>query len=71
MDQNDLMRHAARCFDKHGVRYFVARAVASIAYGEPRLTNADSIDYSYISDWARKLDLEDVWGIFRKERSGT
>jgi hypothetical protein len=39
MDQAELLRHAARCFEKHGIRYFVTGAVASIAYGEPRLTN--------------------------------
>jgi hypothetical protein len=39
MEQNELLRHVARCFDKHGIRYFVTGAVAAIAYGEPRLTN--------------------------------
>lgn len=39
MEQYELLRHAARCFEKHGIRYFVTGAVAAIAYGEPRLTN--------------------------------
>jgi hypothetical protein len=39
MQQDELLRHAARCFDKHGIRYFVTGAVAAMAYGEPRLTN--------------------------------
>jgi len=39
MEQDELLRYAARCFDKHGIRYFVTGAVAAIAYGEPRLTN--------------------------------
>lgn len=39
MEQDELLRHAARCFDAHGIRYFVTGAVAAIAYGEPRLTN--------------------------------
>jgi hypothetical protein len=39
MEQDELLRHAARCFDKHGIRYIVTGAVAAIAYGEPRLTN--------------------------------
>jgi hypothetical protein len=39
MEQDELLRHAARCFDEHGIRYFVTGAVAAIAYGEPRLTN--------------------------------
>jgi hypothetical protein len=39
MEQHELLRHAARCFDKHRIRYFVTGAIAAIAYGEPRLTN--------------------------------
>ncbi len=39
MEQHELLRHAARCFEKLGIRYFVTGAVAAIAYGEPRLTN--------------------------------
>ena len=39
MEQDELLRHAARCFDEHGISYFVTGAVAAIAYGEPRLTN--------------------------------
>lgn len=39
MEQDELLRHAVRCFDEHGIRYFVTGAVAAIAYGEPRLTN--------------------------------
>jgi hypothetical protein len=39
MEQDELLAHAARCFVKHGISYFVTGAVAAIAYGEPRLTN--------------------------------
>ena len=39
MEQHELLRHAARCFEKHGIPYFITGAVAAIAYGEPRLTN--------------------------------
>lgn len=39
MEQHELLRLAARCFNKHGIRYFVTGAIAAIAYGEPRLTN--------------------------------
>lgn len=46
MEQHELLRHAARCFDKHGIRYFVTGAVAAIAYGEPRLT----IDIDIVAD---------------------
>lgn len=43
MEQDELLRHAARCFDELGIRYFVTGAVAAIAYGEPRLTNGIDI----------------------------
>lgn len=39
MEQHELLRHAARCFEELGIQYFVTGAVAAIAYGEPRLTN--------------------------------
>lgn len=55
MDQNDLLRHAARCFDEHGIRYFVTGAVAAIAYGEPRLTN----DIDIVAD----LDEDNIPGL--------
>jgi hypothetical protein len=31
MEQLERLRHAARCLDKHGIRYFVTGAVAAIA----------------------------------------
>jgi len=39
MDQSDLLRHTVECLEKLKIRYFITGAVASIAYGEPRLTN--------------------------------
>lgn len=55
MEQVDLLRHAARCFDKHGIRYFVTGAVAAIAYGEPRLTN----DIDIVAD----IDEDQIHGL--------
>lgn len=39
MEQSDLLRHLVRCLEKLNIPYFITGAVASIAYGEPRLTN--------------------------------
>jgi len=39
MEQSDLLRHLVRCLEKLDIPYFITGAVASIAYGEPRLTN--------------------------------
>ena len=39
MEQYELLKIIVNCFDSLKVPYFVTGAVASIAYGEPRLTN--------------------------------
>lgn len=39
MEQSELLRHLVRCLEKLNIPYFITGAVASIAYGEPRLTN--------------------------------
>ncbi len=39
MEQSDLLRYIVECLEKLNIRYFITGAVASIAYGEPRLTN--------------------------------
>lgn len=55
MEQYELLRHAARCFNKHGIRYFVTGAVAAIAYGEPRLTTDIDIVADLSEDKIPKL----------------
>ncbi|HOX05307.1 MAG TPA: hypothetical protein PK280_02815 [Planctomycetota bacterium] len=39
MEQYELLGLLVRCFESLGVRYFITGSVASMAYGEPRLTN--------------------------------
>jgi hypothetical protein len=39
MEQSELLRYLVRCLEKLDIPYFITGAVASIAYGEPRLTN--------------------------------
>jgi len=39
MDLSDLLRKIVEVFEDIGVPYFVTGSVASMAYGEPRLTN--------------------------------
>jgi hypothetical protein len=39
MEQHELLLFIVDCFEKLKVPYFVTGAIASIAYGEPRLTN--------------------------------
>jgi len=39
MDQAELLRRVVQCLEKLQIPYFVTGAMASIIYGEPRLTN--------------------------------
>lgn len=39
MEQYELLRHLVRCLETLKIPYLVTGAIASIAYGEPRLTN--------------------------------
>jgi len=39
MEQHELLGYLVRCLEKLNIPYFITGAVASIAYGEPRLTN--------------------------------
>ena len=39
MEQYELLRHLVRCFETLKIPYLVTGAIASIAYGEPRVTN--------------------------------
>jgi hypothetical protein len=39
MEQYELLGYLVRCLEKLKIPYFITGAVASIAYGEPRLTN--------------------------------
>jgi len=39
MEQSELLRYLVRCLEKLEIPYFITGAIASIAYGEPRLTN--------------------------------
>lgn len=39
MEPAELLRYVVECFEKLNIGYFITGALASIAYGEPRLTN--------------------------------
>jgi hypothetical protein len=39
MEQHELLLYIVGCFEKHKIPYFFTGAIASITYGEPRLTN--------------------------------
>lgn len=39
MEQYEFLTHIVRCLEALNIPYFITGAVASIAYGEPRLTN--------------------------------
>ncbi|MBM3294878.1 MAG: nucleotidyltransferase family protein [Candidatus Aminicenantes bacterium] len=39
MEPSDLLRHLAQCLDNWKISYLITGSMASMAYGEPRLTN--------------------------------
>lgn len=39
MEQSDLVRKLAAELERLGIRYFITGSIATISYGEPRLTN--------------------------------
>ena len=39
MEQSELVRKVAGELDRLGARYFITGSIATISYGEPRLTN--------------------------------
>lgn len=59
MEPSDLLRHIVECLEKLNIRYFITGAVASIAYGEPRLTN----DIDVVADISER-DVSRLKGCF-------
>jgi hypothetical protein len=39
MEQSELLKYLINCLERLNIPYFITGAIASIAYGEPRLTN--------------------------------
>jgi hypothetical protein len=39
MEQDELLQKLINCFESLGIPYFITGSIASMAYGEPRLTN--------------------------------
>ncbi|MDI6733609.1 MAG: hypothetical protein QME51_03535 [Planctomycetota bacterium] len=39
MEQYELLQKLVNCFESLGIPYFITGSIASMAYGEPRLTN--------------------------------
>jgi len=49
MELTELLTIVAKTFDRIGISYLVTGSVASISYGEPRLTNDIDQDSSAIN----------------------
>ena len=46
MEQHELLLYVVECLEKLKIRYLITGSIASMAYGEPRLTN--DIDISFM-----------------------
>ncbi|MDH4271897.1 MAG: nucleotidyltransferase family protein [Candidatus Aminicenantes bacterium] len=62
MEPHELLRYVVECFEKLNIGYFITGAVASIAYGEPRLTN----DIDIVADLSER-DVPRLKGCFPEE----
>ncbi|MFZ2053133.1 MAG: hypothetical protein WAU81_02940 [Candidatus Aminicenantales bacterium] len=62
MEPPELLQHIVECFEKLNIGYFITGAVASIAYGEPRLTN----DIDIVAD-INERDVARLKGCFPDE----
>ena len=68
MEQYEFLTHIVRCLEALKIPYFITGAVASIAYGEPRLTNDIDIvvdleedDILQISEELIDFSYIDLW----------
>jgi len=62
MEQHELLRHLVRSFESLGIQYILTGSVASMAYGEPRLTN----DIDVVAD-IREEHIEGLKRCFRED----
>lgn len=60
----ELLQKIVVVFENLHISYLVTGSVAAMAYGESRLTN--DIDRIYISEWAQRLGLTDIWDAILK-----
>lgn len=67
MGQFELLQKMVVVFEHLQISYLVTGSIAAMAYGEPRLTNdIDVVDQNYISEWAKRLGLTDIWDAVQK-----
>lgn len=58
----ELLQGIVEILERLQIPYLITGSVAAMAYGESRLTNdIDIIDIDYITQWADRLGLRDIW----------
>ncbi|MFH0889448.1 MAG: hypothetical protein V1871_09610 [Planctomycetota bacterium] len=62
MEQSELLRFVVKCFESLKIPYFITGSIASMAYGEPRLTN----DIDIVADIKEK-DIEAFKNLFPED----
>ena len=62
MELYDLVKYLVNTFESLGIKYFITGSVASILYGEPRLTN----DIDVVAD-VQERHIKDLLKLFSKE----
>ena len=76
MEQDELLRFGVEALKRLGLRYLVTGSMATVLYGEPReggsekhlrditgilKISAEQVDRKYITDWADRLGLSEIW----------
>ncbi len=59
MPQTELFLIFLRLFNRAGFRYVIGGSVASIFYGEPRMT--DDVDRAELLSWIQRQGVEAEW----------
>ncbi|CAG1771887.1 hypothetical protein BAC3_02154 [uncultured bacterium] len=58
----ELLQGIVEILERLQIPYLITWSVAAMAYGESRLTNdIDIIDIDYITQWADRLGIRDIW----------
>jgi hypothetical protein len=78
MEQYELLRHAARCFEKHGIRYFVtgaarARRLRPLEDTEVDFASPEDVilkKMAFYRDGGSEKHLRDIAGILKISSGG-
>ena len=57
----DFFQRVLKKLEENNIEYMIVGSVASMLYGEPRLTRDIDIDLKYLEDWVDELGFQEEW----------